>query len=220
MHPATNWLHAGVLDHTRCWWRVHYVTNWSHPHVEDILEVDHVTAAADELKMLKLPGLMKVHQVRSTAAEPYIEHRVLSCFCQESCNCLEPVKCWEKNAIGGNKPKTICNKTSGNEPKKCGKQLSCAAGSGTTDNVPIANWWCAAKWLWHCPRTWRSTNRLQLTHHRLSVYAPRYHLVKCAYSIILAVKLDFLGISGTVTIRLNHFCTGFNKIAVNSLCVQ
>ena len=27
---------------------------------EDILEVDHVTAAADELKMLKLPGLMKV----------------------------------------------------------------------------------------------------------------------------------------------------------------
>ena len=27
---------------------------------EDILEVDHVTAAADELKMLKLPALMKV----------------------------------------------------------------------------------------------------------------------------------------------------------------
>lgn len=61
---------------------------------EDILNVDKIAPTAEELKTYKLPGIMKVHQVRSSAAEAYIEHRVLSCFCKPACNCLDPVKCW------------------------------------------------------------------------------------------------------------------------------
>ena len=61
---------------------------------DEILEVDKVVSAASELQTLKIPGLMKVHQVRSSAAQTYIEHRFLSCFCQHWCSCLEPVKCW------------------------------------------------------------------------------------------------------------------------------
>jgi len=62
---------------------------------EDIWKVDSITPTAQELKMFKLPGIMKVHQVRSSSIAACIEHRVLNCFCKSASNCLDPVKCWE-----------------------------------------------------------------------------------------------------------------------------
>ena len=66
----------------------------------DIIELEKVASIEEKNNALKIPGLMKVHHVRSSAAAPYMEHRVmehrvLSCFCQSSCSCLEPVRFWE-----------------------------------------------------------------------------------------------------------------------------
>jgi len=61
----------------------------------DIMVLDKVASIAEKNNALKIPGLTKVHQARSSAAAPYMEHRVLSCFCQPSCSCLEPVRFWK-----------------------------------------------------------------------------------------------------------------------------
>ena len=99
---------------------------------DDILEADKVIAA-DELQTLKLPGLMKVHQVQSSVAEPYMEHRVLSCFCQQSCSCLEPIKCWENILpVAANRESSVTQATT-TKHKKCSKKRSkmqrCAAST-------------------------------------------------------------------------------------------
>jgi hypothetical protein len=101
---------------------------------DDIKEVDNILPAADELKIFKIPGLMKVHQVRSFATELYMEHRVLSCFCQQSCNCLEPVKCWENILSVAANHSSSATRPVAAKRKKRSKQLCGAAG--TARNIP------------------------------------------------------------------------------------
>jgi len=103
---------------------------------DDILKVDKVTLEADELQTLKLPGLMKVHQIRSSAVEPYpFDRRVLSCFCHPSCNCLEPIAIVWKNVLPVVANRERIKATKCKKPrKKCTKRVN--RGVRTTRHAP------------------------------------------------------------------------------------
>jgi len=44
---------------------------------ENIHQIDSIVPTANRLKAFKIPGIMKIHQVRSKDSESSLEHRVL-----------------------------------------------------------------------------------------------------------------------------------------------
>jgi len=66
---------------------------------KDVRQIDSIVPSADTLKAYKIPGIMKIHQVRSKANESSLEHRVLSCFCSNACNCFDPKTTWSGMAL-------------------------------------------------------------------------------------------------------------------------
>ena len=60
----------------------------------DIVNIDATVPTAETLNALKFPGIMQVHQIRSTAREFSLQHRILSCFCSDLCDCFQPKVVW------------------------------------------------------------------------------------------------------------------------------
>jgi len=60
----------------------------------DIANIDAIIPTAKTLNALKFPGIMQVHQIRSTARDFSLQHRILSCFCSDLCDFFQPKVVW------------------------------------------------------------------------------------------------------------------------------